>query len=170
MSKRRTAWIFRSLALSILASGMANADAVTVTSTVTPIGGLFQYDFSIANGTLDDLPVLDITVTPGITIEDLTAPSGFQTAYDSGLGLVSFLENTASFGSTPLSGFKFDSSLAPNTSTFTATLLDLTTFDASTMSGNTQGPVVPEPGMLMPCALIVAALFWRKRSLTSRPR
>src|SRR5215467_13093227 len=111
MSTFRTVWIFPTLALSIIASGIVHADII-VTANVTPNGGLFQYDYSIANQTADDLPVLDIAVTPHITIGDLTAPTGFETAYDSGLGLVSFLENTASFGSTPLSGFMFDSSVA----------------------------------------------------------
>jgi hypothetical protein len=169
MSTLRTVWIIPTLALSLIASGIAHADVI-VTANVTPNGGLFQYDYSITNQTADDLPVLDIAVTPDITIGDLTAPTGFETAYDPGLGLVSFLENTASFGSTPLSGFMFDSSVAPSATTFTATLQDLTTFAVSTMSGSTQGPVVPEPTMLMPCALGMAALFWRKRLLASRPR
>ena len=82
MSTFRTVWIFPTLALSIIASGIAHADVI-VTANVTPNGGLFQYDYSIANQTANDLSVLDIAVTPDITIGDLTAPTGFETAYDS---------------------------------------------------------------------------------------
>jgi hypothetical protein len=171
MATLRTVRILRTLALSIIASAIAQASTVVVTPVVTPNGALFQYDYSISNGTADDLAVLDIAVTPGVTIQDLTAPNGFDTAFDSGLGLVSFLENTASFGPAPLSGFIFDSPVAPAATTFTATLFDPNTLDVSTVSGSTQGPVVPEPSELAPCALAGAALlFWRKRLLASRPQ
>jgi len=173
MSILRTVGIFRVLTLSIVASAIAQAGVVTVSAVVTPGSGLFQYDYSIANGTADDLFDLDIAVTPGIAITDLSAPAGFDTAYDSGLGLVSFLEDTASFDSTPLSGFIFDSSIAPATTTFTAQLLD-SDFDIIPTPGTTTGPVAaaaPEPASLTLCALCGAALlFWRKRCFASLPR
>jgi hypothetical protein len=150
--------------------GFAHADTITVpegtisvTDVVTPIGSLFQYDYTVSDGT-GLLAVLDIAVTPGQTITGLTGPGGptdFETAYDSVLGLVSFLENNAVFTSTPESGFIFDSSIAPENSNFGVTL-----FDGTTGTGAVQAPVasVPEPGSLGLCATAVAALvFWRKR-------
>jgi hypothetical protein len=174
MSTLRTVRIFRTLALSIIAAGMTQAGIVTVaegtitvTDVVTPIGPLFQYDYTIADGT-GELAVLDIAVTPGIAISGLTGPGGpadFETAYDSVLGLVSFIENNSVFSAAPESGFIFDSPVAPGASAF-----DVTLFDGTTGSGSVQGPVVPEPSALPLCALGGAALlFWRKRLLASRP-
>jgi PEP-CTERM motif-containing protein len=173
MSTLRTVRIFRTLALSIIAAGMTQAGiinvaegTITVTDVVTPIGPLFQYDYTIADGT-GQLAVLDIAVTPGITISGLTGPGGpadFETAYDSVLGLVSFVENNSVFSATPESGFIFDTSVPPGASTF-----DVTLFDGTTGSGSVEGPVVPEPSTLPLCALGGAALlFWRKRLLASR--
>ena len=72
----------------------------------------------------------------------LTAPGGngpsspSNTAYDSVLGLVSFIENQGVFTATPESGFSFDSPVAPGPGTFNATL-----FDGGTQRGSVQGPV-----------------------------
>jgi hypothetical protein len=77
MSTLRTVRILRTLALSIIALGIARAGTVSVpegTITVTdfvtpndPTAGLFQYDYTITDGT-GQLAVLDIAVTPGISI------------------------------------------------------------------------------------------------------
>ncbi len=172
MSLFRRVRILGPLAFSVIAAGLAQANTVTltegtitVTDVVTPIGPLFQYDYTVADGT-GQLAVLDIGVTPGIPISGLTGPGGpadFEAAYDSVLGLVSFLENGAAFTASPEPGFIFDSPVAPGAGTFGVTL-----FDGNTGSGKVQGPVVPEPSLLPLCALGGAALlFWRKRSLAS---
>ncbi len=125
------------------------AALITVTPVVTPVGSLYEYDYSIINNSGDDMPVLDIAVAPGTAILDLTAAPGFDDAYDPVLGLVSFLENTSVFGPTALSGFIFESPLAPGATTFNATLLDAN-FNVSTLRA--VPPLVryaastPEPG------------------------
>jgi hypothetical protein len=173
VSTLRTVQILRSLALLAVVSGLAQAGtittvdgSITVTDVVTQIGPLYQYDYTVADGT-GLLAVLDIGVTPGIAISGLTAPGGssaFETAYDPVLGLVSFLENMAVFTAAPEPGFIFDSSVAPGASTFGVTL-----FDGTTGTGSVQGPVVPEPASLMLCLFGGAALlFRRKRLLASR--
>ena len=179
MSALRTVRILRTLALPILAVGLAKAGTisipdgtVTVTDVVTSIGPLFQYDYTVTDET-GQLAVLDIAVTPGVDISGLTAPGGsldFTSTVDTvntptgPEEFVSFLENNGTFTNTPESGFTFDSSVPPSASTF-----DVTLFDGSTGSGSVQGPVVtPEPSSLALCVLGGAALlFWRKRLLNS---
>jgi hypothetical protein len=167
MSATRTVRITRSFALSIMALAIGRADtitvpegAITVTSSVSAVGPLFQYNYTVSDGT-GLLAVLDIAITPGIAISGLAGPGGpsaFATAYDPVLGLVSFIENGAVFTSTPESGFIFDSSVSPSASTFGATL-----FDGTTGSGNVQAPVVvPEASPLALCAFGLTILFWRK--------
>jgi len=180
MSASRTVQIFGALALSVIASTAAQAGiittadgSVTVTDVVTPISGsLFQYDYTIADGT-GLLAVVDIAVTPGISISGLATPGGsdFTGTIDTVSTphgpeeFVSFLENNGTFTAAPESGFIFDSPVAPSLSTF-----DVTLFDGTTGSGGIQAPVAtPEPGSLALCALgAVALLFWRKRWPASR--
>lgn len=186
MLKIRAVRMLMILVFSIAAVGMAQAGTVTtidgnvtVTDVVTSIGGgLFQYNYTVGDGTIafgaQGLAVLDIAVTPGVPISGLSAPGGafaFTSIVDTvGSGssekeFVSFIENNGSFTSAPESGFIFDSPVGPAPTTFGVTLADGT---AGTGSGLT-GPVVPEPGSLMLCALGGAILlFWRKRFLSSR--
>jgi hypothetical protein len=182
MSTFRTVRILRTLTLSIIVSGIAQADIINttdgpiaVTDVVTPIGSLFQYDYTVADGT-GLLAVLDIAVTPNVPLSGLTAPGGssaFTSTIDtvgSGSGeqeFVSFLENNAMFSSSPESGFIFDSPVGPSASTFDVTLFDSTT---GTGGGITAPIVTPEPSYLPVGALALSALlFWRKRLLASRP-
>jgi hypothetical protein len=176
MSTRRTVRILRTLALPILAYGLARAGtistvdgSITVTDVVTSIGPLYQYDYTVADGT-GELAVLDIGVTPGIDISGLSAPGGtfdFTSTVDTVNSppeeFVSFLENNGIFSATPESGFIFDSSVPPGNSTF-----DVTLFDGTTGSGSIQGPVAtPEPSSLALCMFGAAVLvFWRKRLRT----
>jgi hypothetical protein len=143
-------------------SGVVQAALITVTPTVTPDGLLYEYDYSVINNSGDDLEVLDIAVTPGSAILNLKAAPGFDDAYDSILGLVSFLENTSVFGPTAISGFTFDSSLAPSATTFNGTLLDAN-FNVLTIGGPTTGPVAPEPGYLPLLVFGVPLFLYRKR-------
>ena len=165
-AKRRIAPI---AVLLLICSAAAMGGPITVMPAVTQNGSMFHYDYTVANMTGLDLAVLDIAVPGGPTVFSLVAPTGFQTAFDSGLGLVSFLEDTAVFGATPISGFAFDSSLGPGSTSFTATLLDAQ-FNVSTMTGSTTGPAggaVPEPGSL---SLLAggALLLWMHRRRADR--
>ena len=182
MSTLRMVRFLRTLSISIIAAGIAQGSIITtadgpitVTDVVTQVGPLFQYDYTVADGT-GELAVLDIAVTPNVPISGLTAPGGssaFTSTTDtvgSGGGeqeFVSFLENNAIFTSSPEAGFLFDSSVAPSATTFGVTLFDGTT---GTGSGVT-GPATPEPASLTLFALDGAVLlFWRKRLLASSLR
>jgi hypothetical protein len=157
--------------LLLISSGLCVASPITVTPVVTPIGPAFQYDYTVTNMTGLDLPVLDIAVGTGAPISGLTAPAGFDSAYDPVLGLVSFLEDFNVFGTTAVSGFIFDSPLGPSPTTFTATLLDAN-FNVSTMSGPTTGPVaatVPEPASMYLLAGAACLLFLRRAFASYKP-
>jgi hypothetical protein len=143
---------------------MTAGGTVTLTDSVSSVGaGLFQNDLTIADGT-GLLAVLDVEVPPVTAISGLAAPGGigpvdaFQTAYDSGLGLVSFISNNSAFRSSSEAGLFFDSSVLPSG------IFDITWFDGTT------GSSAPEPSSLALFALGGGALlFSRKRlSLTQK--
>lgn len=155
--------------LFLATASFATAASIVVAPTVTPIAGGYEYAYTITNNTPDDPFLIDIPVPadPG-AITNLTAPPGFAAAFDSGLGLVSFLEDTSFFTSTPQSGFFFDSPDAPGLATFQATVLSSSTADVYTISGSTIAPV-PEPGYLSLCLLPVFAWLLFRRSRRRAP-
>jgi hypothetical protein len=160
------------------ASVLTTADGtITVTDVVTPIGSLFQYNYSIgdATGLLIDL---DIAVPTGVSITNFAAPGGVNTptsaftattdTVHTGSGteeFVSFIENQGAFSLTPQSGFIFDSATAPAASNFGISLADGTTGSV----GGITAPVAPEPASIALCILVAPALlFLRRRSSSSR--
>jgi hypothetical protein len=156
--------------LLLVSSAVAVGGPILVSPVVTQNGSMFHYDYTISNATGLDLAVLDIAVRAGLAISGLEAPFGFESAYDPGLGLVSFLENTAVFGATPLSGFAFNASLGPSSTSFKGTLVDGKS-NVSTMSGSTTGPAgagVPEPGSLYLLAGGVPLLLLYRRCASRR--
>ena len=130
----------------LILPGIAHAQVSA--PVVTLLGnGLYHYDYSITNTSADDLFDVDIQVMPGAgVVTNVSAPVGFMTAYDSGLGLVSYLEDTSLFTAAPLSGFTYDSGLAPMTSTFNANFAPLAG-GITTTTGSTVA-AVPEPGSI----------------------
>lgn len=148
---------------------------VTAVPTVTMLNAdTFHYDYTITNGTLDDLLVVSISVLPGADkVFNITAPStDFVASYDFNAGFVNFQDNTptGAFGNgTSLSGFTYDSFIAPQASTFDAFRLDLVnggiiqTTDATVAA-------VPEPGSLaLLCAgSAVSLLALRRRRNRSK--
>jgi hypothetical protein len=160
------------LALGVL--GAADAQII-VTPTVTLVAGLYHYNYSITNNTASDLFQLDIAVAPDAlagtqVIRNLSAPTGFVAANDSVLGIVSFLEDTGTFSSTPQNGFIFDSPLAPAGSTFTGNLAPSSTSGGpiTTQSGNTRAPVTPEPGSLAAFGALTASGMFAARRKSRR--
>ena len=136
-------------ALLALASSFASGGTISVASTVTGGPGAYLYAYTVTNTTPDDPFVIDIPVLklPAF-VTNLIAPTGFKIAFDSGLGLVSFIEDTKFFTSTPVSGFSFRSIGGPGNVLFAATTLSSTSGNVFTVSGPTQAPV-PEPGYLL---------------------
>jgi hypothetical protein len=135
--------LFAALCLFVAAS-QAHAQ-VDVTPTVSFANGVYSYNYSVANSSAEDLALVNINVTPGLfTIQNLLTPAGFQSVYDTNLGIVTFLSDANVFGAgTTLDGFTFDSPYAPS-----ATMFDALSLNGTPFVGTTQGPVVPEPGSL----------------------
>ena len=156
------------IVLLLATSLFATADSIVVAPTVTPIAGGYEYSYTITNNTPDDPFLIDIPVpTDPTAISGLTAPAGFTSAFDSGLGLVSFLEDSSNFTATPESGFSFDSPDAPGAVSFQATVLSSTTGGIYTISGPTIAPTpTPEPAYLSLWLLlpVFACLFMHRRN------
>ena len=150
------------LAFVTLASSFAAGATITVSPTVTGSAGSFLYAYTITNNTPDDPFVIDIPVLKSVNaVTNLTAPAGFKATFDSGLGLVAFLEDTAFFTSTPVSGFSFRSPFGPSAVLFQATTLSSSNGNVFNISGPTQSPI-PEPGYLGLVALSLFAGFFTR--------
>lgn len=129
-------------ALGALFSATAAHAQVTVESTVTPVGSLFNYSYSVTNFSATDLFIVNLNNLPRVAgaLTNFTAPAGFQiSTYDPGVGIESFLADSQSF--TPgvvISGFSFTSAYGPGTVQF-----DASNFGGDTLTGTTRGPIVP---------------------------
>ena len=171
---RCSRWLPATIPLGIIAliasqPTAAHAQAPIVSAFYTQGAGLFNYNFSVQN--LGSFTLADISITVGsASVLNRVAPTGFQIAYDSGLGLVDFLADNDPatpqdfFAGTTVSGFRFTSN----------TLLNGVRFDAIDVQGTpTSGTVratvvaAPEPGTLALFAFAGApfagALFSRRR-------
>lgn len=134
--------------------------------TVTLVNGLFRYNYSIRNTSPNDLLDVDIHVLSGAgVVANVVMPTGFESLYDPGLGLVSFFEDAPnSFTATPISGFGFDSAFGPRSSIFDANYTPDGGLTITTSSSNTLAPV-PEPGSLALIGALgtIAACALRRR-------
>lgn len=156
----------------LMASVLSAVNAqVIVSPVVTFSSGLYNYNYTITNNSTDDLFDLSIHVPAQATaIKNLSAPAGFISAFDPGLGLVDYLEDTSTFAlGVPISGFKFSSPYAPVAGIFDANLFT-TSGSINTFSGKTVAPA-PEPGsiaLLGAGAVASGLLFNRFRRRTRR--
>lgn len=149
--------------LGLLALAGAAQAQIQVTPSVTFASGLYTYDYTVVNNSSDDVFDIAINVTPGVnTVQNLSVPVGFMSAYDSNLGIVDFISDTSLFGvGTTQGGFMFDSPLAPGPSSFAALTLN------GTVIGTTQS-AVPEPGL--PALLAGCGVFGLMGWRTARRR
>lgn len=156
----------------LLAAETAQA-GLAVSLTSTPLGGgVFSYQYSIANSGPEDLAVVSITdaaLGDPLIGATLQTPAGFLGSYDPGLGIVDFLSDTSVFGAgTILSGFGFMS--------MSSALNQFMTFEALSLNGSLiTGTVdliaspVPEAGTFWVAGLgLVALVISQRQRLTCR--
>jgi hypothetical protein len=162
------------MAPALLAATMSlNAAGLSLSGTVTPLAGSFLYELDIANAGPDDYSLVSITDAPlGDPLIDpsLTTPAGFLGSYDSGLGIIDFLEAAQSFAAgTVFGGFSFESLTGPAAAF--ASFEALTTQGAPA-SGDISWEVraVPEPSGGMLSLLAVAFGFAALSRTISRSR
>lgn len=148
----------------LLLSGAPSWAVPIVQSNVTPIGGgLFHFEFSVTNNTIDDIVLVSVDVPTGDASigATLLAPLGFLASYDSGLGIIDFLEGTDLFSvGTTITGFSFDSVLGPGNGEFDD--FSGLTVNGDTFSGTVETIVVaavPEPSPVALVALGAAVLI-----------
>ncbi len=106
-------------ALGVLFSaGAARAQVSILSSVQTANGTLFNYTYSVTNSSASGQDFYAISMpAPSLPggVTGLTAPTGFQINFDPGVpggGLVTFLEDSQTFSSTP-AVFSFSSPFAP---------------------------------------------------------
>ena len=123
------------------------AHAGLIVESAASGGGPFHYEFSVENSGPEEFAILSLnapTFDPFIAAS-LVVPTGFLASYDSGLGIVDFLADTALFGVGPkLSGFSFNSETGPVSSFFDV----FTALDSAGNELTGQVARIPEPTTL----------------------
>lgn len=152
---------------AVLTLGVTHAQ-VSLPSTVAFNSGtgIYTYSYSVVNNGPDfDLAIVNVPVASASNLTNLTSPSGFSISFDSGVGIVSFFEDSdpgtlPTFSPASTRGlFSFTSAVGPASVIFDA--LDAV---GNTFTGTTVSPV-PEPGTLslLMLAALVPAGFSRRR-------
>lgn len=148
----------------LLLTARAALGSLLVSATVTPLGGSFRYEFSITNTMLnspgEDVVIVSLTDAPpgdSLIEPSLATPPGFIGLYDSGLGIVDFVEDTTNFAAgTTMGGFFFESQSSPGPGVFSA--FSALTVDGDTILGDVKIRVVPEPGSWLAVGLMLGML------------
>jgi len=155
-------------------SPQAAAALVDLELLVTPSGGLFQYSATVRNNSLVDLSLVSIVDAPiaePLIGTSVTAPAGFLALYDSGLGIIDFVEGVSVFGAgATVSGFSFTSATLADTMFFTQ-------FEAIDVNGVTflgtittqvgpGGPAVPDSASTVTLASFAIAFLALARRLS----
>jgi hypothetical protein len=153
----------------VLATLSSEANQITLDAVVTRLPDAVRYDLTVNNQTSEDLVLISLLGGPlGDARIDMTlsAPPGFLTNYDSGLGIVDFLGDSEVFGAgSILTGFSFETS--------PTTMLGFGFFEALSVQGTMhRGSVnitaVPESGPGLATLVLLGGIFghvFRRRIL-----
>lgn len=157
--------------LYALVPNSAYAASLTVTPTTTSENGLFHYNYTISNDTINDflLVTIDVAAQPN-AIQNLVTPTGFFSNFDPGIGLLDFAgpASTGFTAGSTFTGFEFDSPLQPRASSFTALRLDANE-NPVTFTGQTPAPV-PEPSSTAGLVALLPGFLLLRRFSAKRKR
>jgi hypothetical protein len=156
------------LLLLCLSASLSLRAQLTVQPAVSFSSGLFNYSYSISNQTPFDVSIVTLSgiFSAPDAVQNLHAPVGFLVSYDTGLSLLSFIEDAQSFAAGLSSGpFTFDSPYAPSAGSFEA--IDVT---GNFLVGVTSVPgadgigAVPEPSTtaVLGAVALLGLIFLRK--------
>ena len=156
------------LLLLCLSASLSVRAQLTVQPAVSFSSGIFNYSYSVTNQTPFDISIVTLSgiFSAPNAVQNLQAPVGFLASYDSGLNLLSFIEDTQSFAAGLSSGpFTFDSPYAPSAGSFEA--IDIT---GNFLVGVTSVPgaagigAVPEPSTtaLLGAVALLGVILTRK--------
>jgi hypothetical protein len=173
----RAAFFPGAVLIALLAVSRSPAAVVDFELVITPLGGSFQYDATIRNNSPLDLTLVSIVdAPPGDPLIDpsLTTPAGFIGLYDSGLGIVDFLEVTSTFPvGVTVSGFQFISSSLPPAFFTTFEALDINGDSISgsiTIVNAPPNGTVDDSGSTLALAALAVVLTLAGRHLRARWR
>lgn len=143
------------------AQGTGSLFVVSPAPTISTDGTLFNYfyvvDYTSPDAGITDLAYVEFQAAPNANLTNLSASPGFFTAYDSGNGFVTFLEDNdpatpQTFSSGPAS-FSFSSPFGPSTVPYDGT------DGISSYNGTLLAPAIapaPEPS---PAASLAAGML-----------
>ena len=151
----------------VLAAAPAAAELI-VDASVTAFGaGIFNWDILITNTGPEDFSLVSIVDAPPgepLITQTLTAPAGFTASYDSGLGIVDFIESQNLFGAGMTNGgFMFSSVAAPGD----GVLQRFEAFDTlgNFVTGAVNQRAVPEASTATLATVGLLVACWRRRVL-----
>lgn len=158
------------LAIPLLLTALvAPAHALQVNASVQDLGSSFQYSFSVVNDDpIDDLFIVTLTDAPigdALIAGSLSSPTGFDTNYDAGLGLLDLIADSAlSFPAGATEFFSFESSAAPTAAFTSYEALDIffTSYTGS-VDAQLSSAAVPLPPAIALFALGFGVFFNRMR-------
>lgn len=174
--RQQTNLAWANVLCALLLPGVARAQQVTVTPTVTANGTLFEYSYSVFNGAPSELADISFeTGARGNEITNTTAPAGFFTTYDGGNGFVSFDpdSDSATPSFTPggtVAPFTFTSLLGPSQVQFSALDVDGNSYVGMTLAPSIAATPEPSAPLIFGAgALGLALLGARRRRLAGVP-
>ena len=146
--------------LGLAAQSAVQAQLMVNLSSTALGGGVYQYEYTVINGTLQELAFLSITDAPSndpLIGSTLYAPAGYATSYDPNVGMtfgfIDSLPDVSFAAGSTVSGFGFQSGAAPQG--FFDVFFALTV-DGDTVQGRVNRVSVPDTGSTLGLAIFSA--------------
>lgn len=133
------------LAGACLLASVAEAGLFVDLSASAIGGGAYEYAASVSNTGPQDVAIVSLVDAPlndPLISASLSAPAGFSTSYDPGLGFLDFLADLSFAAGSTVGGFSFQSLAAPGAS---FSLFEALTVDGDKLTGRVRYPGISVP-------------------------